>query len=310
MARRVGGRERRGKNHSLFPLLPPGKVFRLSACEFTGEATKDEKQINQTGANRDGRNPKRKSPFPPLPPVKVLKTKLVIVLPCLFALLVTAGCASTKVTSQETFVTGPIPRPGNILVYDFAATAAEVPTNSALARQYSLDVTPQTAGQIAIGRQLGIEIAAELVGQIHGMGMPAERDWVETKPQINDIVIRGYLLSINEGNAAKRVTIGYGYGASELRTAVECYQMTDRGLRKLDSETLDAGGNKTPGVASGLGIITFIVTANPAGLIIGSGMKVYGEESGRSKVEGRARATAKEIAVVLKQRFQEQGWID
>jgi hypothetical protein len=47
---------------------------------------------------------------------------------------------------------------------------------------------------------------------------------------------------------------------------------------------------------------------NPVGLIISSGMKVYGEESGSSTVEGRAKATAKEIAEVLKQRFQEQGW--
>jgi hypothetical protein len=54
---------------------------------------------------------------------------------------------------------------------------------------------------------------------------------------------------------------------------------------------------------------TMLASANPAGLIISSGMKVYGEESGSSTVEGRAKATAKEIAGVLKQRFQEQGWI-
>jgi hypothetical protein len=244
-----------------------------------------------------------------LPPVKVLKTKLTIIVSCLFILLVATGCASTKVTNQENLVTGKLPWPGNILVYDFAATPAEVPTNSTLAIHHSVDIVPQTAGQIAAGRQLGIEIAAELVGRIHGLGMPAQRASAETKPQLNDIVIRGYLISINEGSVTKRVTIGFGYGASELRTAVECYQMTAQGLRKLDSETLDAGGNKTPGVATGLGIVTFLVTANPAGLIIGSGMKVYGEESGRSKVEGRARATAKEIAVVLKQQFQQQGWI-
>ena len=39
-------------------------------------------------------------------------------------------------------------------------------------------------------------------------------------------------------------------------------------------------------------------------------MKVYGEESGKSKVEGRAKDTAKEIADVLKKRFQEQGWVN
>ena len=83
--------------------------------------------------------------------------------------------------------------------------------------------------------------------------------------------------------------------------------MTAQGLRKLGSGTVDAGGGKSPGAA--LGVVGLIATANPAGLIISSGMKVYGEASGSSKVEGRAKATAKEIADVLKQRFQQEGWI-
>ena len=40
-----------------------------------------------------------------------------------------------------------------------------------------------------------------------------------------------------------------------------------------------------------------LVTHNPLGLIVSTGMKVYGEETGSSKVEGRAKATAKEIGV-------------
>lgn len=232
---------------------------------------------------------------------------LAAIVPGLFTLIFLTGCASTKVTNEETLVTGQLPRPENILVYDFVATAGDVPTNSALAGHYSVDAIPQTAGQIAAGRWLGIEIAGELVGRIHGLGMPAQRASAETKPQLNDLVIRGYLLSINEGSTAKRVTIGFGYGASELRTAVELYQMTAQGLRKLESDTLDSNGGKVPGAA--LGTAVFIATANPAGLIISSGMKVYGEESGRSKVEGRADATAKEIADQLKLQFQQQGWI-
>jgi hypothetical protein len=62
-----------------------------------------------------------------------------------------------------------------------------------------------------------------------------------------------------------------------------------------------------PGAA--LGVATFLASANPAGLNISSGMKVYGEESGGSTHEGRAKATAKEIAAVLKPRFQQKGWI-
>jgi hypothetical protein len=46
------------------------------------------------------------------------------------------------------------------------------------------------------------------------------------------------------------------------------------------------------------------------GLIVSSGLKIYEEESGKSTVKGRAEQTAKEIADVLKKRFQEQGWIE
>jgi hypothetical protein len=51
----------------------------------------------------------------------------------------------------------------------------------------------------------------------------------------DDIVIRGYLLSIHEGSAAERVAIGFG-----------------------------SGGGESPGAA--LGAATFLATANPAGL--------------------------------------------
>ena len=52
-----------------------------------------------------------------------------------------------------------------------------------------------------------------------------------------------------------------------------------------------------------------IASGNPVGLIVSSGMKIYGEESGSAKVQGRAKQTAKEIADQLKIRFQQQGWI-
>lgn len=226
----------------------------------------------------------------------------------LFVLIAIAGCASTKVTNRKTFAAGKLPRPDRILVYDFAATAADVPANSALAGQHSEHSTPQTAEQIALGREVGATIAAKLVDEIRDMGLPAERASSATTPSIADIVIRGYLVSVEEGSTAKRVAIGFGSGGSELKTVVEGYQMTERGLRKLGSGTLESGGSKTPG--SAVGAATFLATANPVGLIVSGGMKVYGEASGSSKVEGRAKDTAKEIADVLKKRFEQEGWIE
>jgi hypothetical protein len=227
---------------------------------------------------------------------------------CLSALLVIAGCASTKVTSRDELVTEKLPRPAHVWVYDFAATPSDVPAKSALAGQYSEHNPPQNAEQIKTGRKLGAEIEAQLVEQIRGMGLPAEHAVMGTTPQINDLVIRGYLVSFNKGSAAKRILIGFGSGASDLKVAVEGFQMTAQGLRKLGSDTTDSEGDKTPG--ADLGALSLLATHNPAGLIISTGMKIYGQESGRSTVKGRDRQTAKEIADVLKKRFQEEGWID
>jgi len=227
---------------------------------------------------------------------------------CLLALLVIAGCASTKIDSRDEVVTQKLPRPAHIWVHDFAATPADVPEESALVGKHSEHSPPQTSEQIATGRQLGAEIEAELVEQISGMGLPAEHAVTGTTPQINDLVIQGYLITFNEGSAAKRLLIGFGSGASDLKVAVEGFQMTAQGLRKIGTGTTDSEGGKTPG--ADLGALGLLATHNPAGLIISSGMKIYGEESGRSTVKGRAKQTATEIADVLKKRFQEQGWID
>jgi hypothetical protein len=230
------------------------------------------------------------------------------VLSGLFALAVLAGCASTKVTDQTRVVNEKLPKPNQILVYDFSASPADVPPDSAFAGQNSASATAPTEEQATLGRQLGIQIAADLVADIREMGLPAVQASPGVTPQVNDIVIRGYLASIEQGSAAKRMTIGFGSGGSELTTAVEGYQMTPTGLRRLGSGTLGAKGSKGPGGA--VGVAGLIVTGNPVGLIVGGGMKIYGEASGSAKVEGRAKATAKELADVLKKRFQEEGWIN
>jgi hypothetical protein len=226
---------------------------------------------------------------------------------CFFILLVVASCASTKVASRQEYTGGDLPRPEHIWVYDFVATAADVPADSELSGQHSEHPTPQTDEQIATGRKLGAEIAAELVKQILAMGLPAVHASTLTRPQLNDLVIKGYLLSIDEGSATKRIAIGFGSGTSHLKTAVEGFQMTAQGLRKLGSGALESGGSKGPGTGATLGVA--IATGNPVGLIVSSGAKVYGEASGKSKLEGRAEQTAKEIADQLRKKFLEQGWV-
>jgi Domain of unknown function (DUF4410) len=222
-------------------------------------------------------------------------------------LLVLAGCASTKVTERQGYTGEKLARPDRIIVHDFAATPDEVHAESALPSVSAGATTPQTTKDIEEGRKLGAEVARQLVADLRKMGLPAVQAAGQSPPRIGDIVIKGSFVSVEEGSAGKRVLLGFGSGASDLRTVVEGYQMTAQGLRKLGGGELNAGGSKTPGLVAPLAVAA--ATANPIGLIVVGGMKAYGEESGSSTIEGRAKATADEIAAQLKVGAEKQGWI-
>jgi hypothetical protein len=229
---------------------------------------------------------------------------------CLLALFVAAGCASTNVT-QETPMSSPgLPRPNQIWVYNFVANSADMPTDSSIGGEVGAPSTPPTAEQIQQGRQLGAQIAQNLVADINAMGLSAVQAGPGSTPQVGDGVIRGYLVSVQgggTGSMVQRFVIGFGAGTSEMDTVVEGYAVTPQGWRKLGSGTLTSSGNKAPGMIVPAAVA--IATANPIGLIVVGGTKIYGEASGRNGLEGRAKATADQIASQLRIRFQDRGWI-
>jgi hypothetical protein len=226
---------------------------------------------------------------------------------CLVGLVAVAGCASTKVTQETPMGSPGLARPNRIWVYNFVGNSADMPANSSIGGQVGAPSTPPTPAQIEEGRQLGALIAADLVTDINAMGLTAVQAGPGSSPQVGDGVIRGYLVSTQSGSAVQRFVIGFGAGTSEMDTVVEGYAVTAQGWRKLGSGTLSSSGSKTPGMVVPAAVA--IATANPIGLIVVGGAKIYSEASGRSGLEGRAKATADAISEQLKLRFQDRGWI-
>jgi hypothetical protein len=233
--------------------------------------------------------------------------RLNLLVPCLLALAVVGGCAKTEVLERHAY-TGPnLPRPAHIIVHDFAATRQDMPIESGYHHLIAEHPTPQTPEQIALGRKLGAEIAQDLVTEIQDMGLPAINARNMLAPQVGDLVLKGYLISFEKGSATKRILIGFGEGGAEMRTAVEGFWMTDKGLRPLGSGEVESEPGKTPGVL--LGAAVFAASANPVGLVVGTAAKAYEQESGKATIEGAAKRTAKEIADQLRVKFQQEGWI-
>lgn len=230
-----------------------------------------------------------------------------LALASLLALAVIAGCASSDVTARRSYVADEkIGRPGRIFVHSFAATPGDIPADAAIADYYARHDKPQTAEEVELGRELGDRVARALVKEILEMGFPAELAGSGPAPRAGDLVIKGVFISIDEGSRLKRMLIGFGAGAAELKTFVEGYQVTAGGLRALGSAEIEAGGGKMPGM------LVPVAGGAAAGRVATSaaisGVMNAGQEIGPESIEGAAARTAEEIAEVLGEAFEKRGW--
>ena len=231
------------------------------------------------------------------------------VIASVFGLAVLVGCASSETAQRQSYAAQEqIPRPGRIIVYDISATPSDIPATAAITGSYNQRPVPQTAEEIQLGRQLGARVAADLGRSILDMGMPAQQAGHGPPPQMGDVLITGQFISIDEGDRAKRVFIGFGKGSAKLQTHIEGYLVTSAGHRLLGSRQVDTAGGKAPGLVVS-GVMT-AATGNPVGLLVNSVLTVKGEKKeGSETLEGAARRTADEIAKELKTIFRRQGWI-
>jgi hypothetical protein len=221
------------------------------------------------------------------------------------ACVVALGCASVKVEERQEYEGPRLARPDHIVVYDFAATATDLPPWASFPSEYGeADVKPD---ELATGRKLGAEVAAELVKDIDAMGLPAVRAADLPSPENGDLLLIGYFTSIDKGSVVKRVVVGFGSGAAELSTGVEGFLKTPEGMRKLGSGVLDSGPGRGPGLA--VPLVVTLATANPIGLVVGGVVKAGEVATGQGTVSKVAKQTADEIAKQLKPRFEQQGWI-
>ncbi len=217
-----------------------------------------------------------------------------------------AGCASSDVTSRKTYQ-GEIAKPARVIVYDFSATPQDVPADSVLAGQFAQRDAPQSEEEIALGRDLGARVAKRLVENLNNLGIVAERAADGAVPRLGDGVIKGAFVSVDEGSRVKRMLIGFGAGAAELKTVVEGYQLREAGLYPLGSAEIEAGGGKMPGVLAPVGISAAAGRATTSAVISGSANVV--KEIGPESIESASLRTAEEITKIVEEAYRERGWL-
>jgi hypothetical protein len=164
-----------------------------------------------------------------------------------FIIFFFAGCAPTGVKTLSESV-AQFPKPERILVYRFAVSPDEIKLDRGVTSQIEryINKTSRSAEEKAVGRRVADSVARHLVENIRSLGLNAEIGEGEP-PKIGNIFeINGQFISIDEGNSAERVIIGFGAGRTEVKTYVQAYDLSG-GSRLLAGEfEVDAKSGAAP----------------------------------------------------------------
>ena len=226
-------------------------------------------------------------------------------------LVLLAGCAPTNV-QQTSENTGALPRPNRILVYDFAVSPQEVQLDETLSAEIKQryeheQYSNRTPEELKVGHTVAYVVADELVKKIQSYGLWAERAMGTPSRRGNTLIIKGQFLSIDEGNRAERVAIGFSAGRTNVQADVQVFELTAGGEQHV--ETFDASGESAskPGMAEmmAVGLLTHHLLTST----LVSGTVAGVSEAKFDTVEDDGRRMADKIAADLGQYFVSQGWI-
>ena len=218
-----------------------------------------------------------------------------------------AACARTSVQPEMQAV-GRLPRPQMIYVHDFAVSPSAVTLDSAIgARVLSMmKDTPESAQQLEAGQQVAKVVTENLVQEIAKLGIPASAAASAVPVAGPSLSIEGQFLTVDEGNRLRRAIIGFGAGASDVRTLVQVFEATNDGRRLVEDFYVTVKSSRKPGMGpmAGVGAATGRAAESAA---VSAGVGVMSARS--QTVEGDARNTADQVVKELKKLFVEQGWI-
>ena len=143
--------------------------------------------------------------------------------PTCAALALVVGCASTDVT--QTRKAGVLPQPDRVLVRDLAVTLADVESDSGLGPTVWREAVGEVGGshELEIGRAAATALAESLVEKLVAAGIPAQRSRGRAALTPRTLVIAGKFLTVDEGSQTMRVVVGFGAGASEVRTRAQAW---------------------------------------------------------------------------------------
>lgn len=197
--------------------------------------------------------------------------------------------------------TPPLTKPTAIVVYNFAATPEEVKLNSAAFNRVRVKVSgAQEDEKTKLAHKITDDFGESLIRDLKKAGLPVSRGVAGEPAPDNSLVVQGDFLLIDEGNRARRMTIGLGAGASKVVAHVECYlKEPDKNVMITEFKVTSQSSRK-PGAAETMG----------AGAAPAAAGAVSGATELKQGAEGDTGRMAKAVAKQITKTLTSQGWIE
>jgi hypothetical protein len=197
-----------------------------------------------------------------------------------------------------------LPKPEMIVIRDFSLPVAAVTTDKSVAGQIHRDIllrhgVDEDSSPEALSQRVQAAFAKTLASELQkNAHIPTQKaPTVGTAPSGPYFAIDGEFLAINEGDEAKRILVGFGRGASDIKTHVTISSVAQGHTTKVLEFDLSSQSGKKPGAIASLGVGSLAVGAVAGGV---------GDR--KSTVEADASRMAKLVAKQLETFMANQKW--
>lgn len=203
---------------------------------------------------------------------------------------------------QRYSASDPLPKPDSVLISDFTVPVGDITIDESVAgelhrRLMLLQGVDEDSSPEVLAQRVQTVFAETLASELKKANIPAQ-DMSAAEPAMSgsDLVVSGEFMAINEGDKAKRIMIGFGRGASDIKTHVTVSSVTQGHSTVALEFNLSSESGKKPGAAATGGVGAIAVAAASGG-------------DRNSTVEADAARMAKLVAKQLEAFMAEQKWI-
>ncbi len=194
-----------------------------------------------------------------------------------------------------------LPKPDRILIQDFT-TAGDIVMDASVASRLQQHHLLHGKGEDnpadAVVRSVQDSFAKTLISQFKKMNIETDRVPDANSVTGPDLVIEGEFIAVNQGDATQRIMLGFGRGASDIKTHL-IVSLVAHGRKTLLLEcNINAESGKKPGAIIGMG---------GGSLAVGAATGDIGDK--RSTVQADASRIAKLVGKQVDQIMTTQKWI-